>query len=92
VLEPCPHDGPIPLDALRDMIALTRALYVTFRGMGKGCDRQLAQLTQIGSSHSSRRSAARTAHADRRQALTGARQGRARRAGHLESQDGVGHG
>jgi hypothetical protein len=43
-----PHDGPIPLDALRDLIALTRALYVTFRGLGKGYDRQLEQLTHIG--------------------------------------------
>ena len=44
-----PHDGPIPLDALRDLIALTRSLYVTFRGMGKGYETQLSQLTQIGS-------------------------------------------
>lgn len=43
-----PHEGPIPLDALRDLIALTRALYVTFRGLGKGYDRQLEQLTHIG--------------------------------------------
>jgi hypothetical protein len=28
-----PYDGPSPLDALRDLIALTRALYVTFKGM-----------------------------------------------------------
>lgn len=42
------HDGPIPLDALRDLIALTRALYVTFKGMGKGYDTQLAALTAIG--------------------------------------------
>ena len=44
-----PHDGPIPLDALRDLIALTRALYVTFKGMGKGYDAQLTKLTAIGS-------------------------------------------
>lgn len=43
-----PHDGPIPLEALQDLIALTRALYVTFKGLGKGYDRQLAQLAQIG--------------------------------------------
>lgn len=43
------HDGPIPLDALRDLIALCRALYVTYRGMGSGYDAQLTQLTQIGS-------------------------------------------
>jgi hypothetical protein len=43
-----PHDGPLPLDALRDLIALCRALYVTFRGMGKGYDTQLHQLAQIG--------------------------------------------
>ena len=43
-----PHDGPLPLDALRDLIALTRALYVTFKGLGKGYDRQLSQLAQIG--------------------------------------------
>lgn len=42
------HEGPIPLDALRDLIALTRALYVTFKGMGKGYDAQLAALTAIG--------------------------------------------
>ena len=43
-----PHEGPIPLDALRDLIALTRALYVTFKGMGKGYDKQLSALTAIG--------------------------------------------
>lgn len=43
-----PHDGPIPLDALRDLIALTRALYVTFKGMGKGYATQLTALTGIG--------------------------------------------
>lgn len=43
-----PHDAPLPLDALRDLIALTRALYVTFRGMGAGYDRQLHELKQIG--------------------------------------------
>ena len=43
-----PHEGPIPLDALRDLIALTRALYVTFKGMGKGYDSQLSALTAIG--------------------------------------------
>jgi len=43
-----PHDGPIPLDALRDLIALCRALYLTFKGMGKGYDKQLTQLAQIG--------------------------------------------
>lgn len=43
-----PHDGPIPLDALRDLIALTRALYVTFKGMGKGYNAQLTALTAIG--------------------------------------------
>jgi hypothetical protein len=43
-----PHDGPIPLDALRDLIALCRALYVTFRGMGKGYDAQIATVSQIG--------------------------------------------
>jgi hypothetical protein len=43
-----PHEGPIPLDALSDLIALTRALYVTFKGMGKGYDTQLSQLTAIG--------------------------------------------
>ena len=48
LFEPVPHDGPIPLDALRDLIALTRALYVTFKGMGKGYDNQLAKLTTIG--------------------------------------------
>ncbi|MES1187219.1 MAG: hypothetical protein ABUL60_25610, partial [Myxococcales bacterium] len=42
------HEGPIPLDALRDLIALTRSLYVTFKGMGKGYDAQLAALTAIG--------------------------------------------
>lgn len=41
-------DDQIPLDALRDLIALARVLYVTFRGMGKGYDTQLTQLTQIG--------------------------------------------
>lgn len=46
--EQVPTDAPIPLDALRDLIALTRALYVTFRGMGKGYDTQLSQLTAIG--------------------------------------------
>jgi hypothetical protein len=42
------HDGPIPLDALRDLIALTRTLYVTFRGLGKDNDTQLAELAHIG--------------------------------------------
>jgi hypothetical protein len=27
-----PYDGPSPLDALRDLIALTRSLYITFKG------------------------------------------------------------
>jgi hypothetical protein len=43
-----PYDGPIPLDALRDLIALTRTLFVTFKGLGQGYDRQLELLTQIG--------------------------------------------
>ena len=43
-----PYDGPIPLDALRDLIALTRALYVTFKGMGQGYDTQLSALPAIG--------------------------------------------
>ena len=43
------HDGPIPLDARRDLLALCRALFVTFKGMGKGYDKQLNQLAQIGS-------------------------------------------
>jgi hypothetical protein len=30
------------------MIALTRSFYVTFKGLGKGYDTQLAQLTRIG--------------------------------------------
>jgi hypothetical protein len=41
-------DAPVPLEALRDLIALARTLYVTFRGMGAGYDRQLTQLKQIG--------------------------------------------
>lgn len=48
VLGSVPHDGPIPLDALRDLIALARSFYVTFKGMGKGYDKQVTQLTQIG--------------------------------------------
>jgi hypothetical protein len=43
-----PPDGPIPLDALRDLIALCRALYVTYQGLGKGYDVQLAKLRAIG--------------------------------------------
>lgn len=43
-----PHDAPVPLDALRDLIALTRAFYVTFKGMGAGYDKQLQKLAQIG--------------------------------------------
>ena len=43
-----PHDGQLPLDALQDLIALTRSLYVTFKGLGQGHDRQLSQLAQIG--------------------------------------------
>lgn len=43
-----PHDGPLPLDALRDLIALCRAFYVTFRSLGQGYDEQLTQLTAIG--------------------------------------------
>ncbi len=42
------NDAPLPLDALRDLIALCRTLYVTFRGLGQGYDQQLAQLTTIG--------------------------------------------
>jgi hypothetical protein len=47
-LDDVPHDGPIPLDALRDLIALARALYATFKGMGKGYDAQVTKLAQIG--------------------------------------------
>jgi len=43
-----PYEGPIPLEALRDLIALTRSLYVTFKGMGQGYDTQLSALTAIG--------------------------------------------
>ena len=43
-----PYDGPIPIDALKDLIALCRVLYVTFRGLGTGYDTQIAKLTQIG--------------------------------------------
>lgn len=43
-----PHDEQIPLEALRDLLALCRAFYVTFRGLGKGYDTQLSQLTAIG--------------------------------------------
>jgi hypothetical protein len=49
VLGVVPHDGQLPLEALQDLISLTRVLFLTFRGMGKGYDTQLAQLTQIGS-------------------------------------------
>lgn len=42
------HEQPVPLDALRDLIALARAFYVTFRGMGDGYDKQLDQLRRIG--------------------------------------------
>jgi len=45
---PVPHDGPIPLDALRDLISLARVLYITFRGLGKGYDAQIAKLAQVG--------------------------------------------
>lgn len=48
IVSPVPHDGPLPLDALRDLIALCRAFYVTFRSLGRGYDAQLTQLTQIG--------------------------------------------
>lgn len=41
-------EQPIPKEALRDLIALCRTLYVTFKGLGKGYDQQLTQLTQIG--------------------------------------------
>jgi hypothetical protein len=47
-LRDVPHDGPIPLDALRDLIALTRALYVTFKGLGKGYDQQLDKAQKGG--------------------------------------------
>ena len=43
-----PHDGQIPLDALRDLISLARALYITFRGLGKGYDAQIGKLAQVG--------------------------------------------
>lgn len=33
---------------LRDLIALCRAFYVTFRDLGQGYDEQLAQLSAIG--------------------------------------------
>jgi hypothetical protein len=42
------RDEQIPLDALRDLIALCRAFYLTFRGLGKGYDAQLTRLTAIG--------------------------------------------
>jgi hypothetical protein len=48
-MDPVSIDDPIPLDALRDLIALCRTLFVTYRGLGKGYDFQLAKLTQIGS-------------------------------------------
>jgi hypothetical protein len=43
-----PYDEPIPLDALRDLIALTRSLYVTYRGLGQGYETQLERLRHIG--------------------------------------------
>lgn len=42
------HEEPVPLDALRDLVALARAFYVTFKGMGAGYDEQLYQLRRIG--------------------------------------------
>jgi hypothetical protein len=44
-----PYDGPIPIDALRDLIALARALYATFVTMGPAYDDQRFKLRGIGS-------------------------------------------
>lgn len=43
-----PHDGPIPLDVLRDLIALARALYAAFGTMGPGYGVQRTKLAGIG--------------------------------------------
>jgi hypothetical protein len=43
-----PNDGQIPLEALRDLIALARALYAALRNMGPGYSDQLFQLRRIG--------------------------------------------
>jgi hypothetical protein len=44
-----PHDGPLPLEALRDLIAIARALYAAFGTMGPGYGAQRTKLAAIGS-------------------------------------------
>ncbi len=44
-----PHDGPIPLDALRDLLALARSLYAAFVAMGPAYDDQRFKVRGIGS-------------------------------------------
>lgn len=43
-----PNDGPLPIETVRDLLALARALYAVFSKMGKGYDAQLLKLRGIG--------------------------------------------
>ena len=41
-------DLPFPKEVVRDLIGITRALYVAFKGMGPAYADQLSRVTQIG--------------------------------------------
>lgn len=43
-----PNDGPIPIEVVRDLLALARALYATFQSMGPGYSDQLFRLRGVG--------------------------------------------
>ncbi len=38
------HEDPVPVEVVRDLLALARALYATFAKMGKAYDKQLFTL------------------------------------------------
>ena len=44
-----PHDGQLPLEVVRDLIALARALYAAFGAMVPGYGAQRTKLAGIGS-------------------------------------------
>jgi len=43
-----PNDGPIPIETVRDLLALARALYAAFARMGPSYEGHMHQLRGIG--------------------------------------------
>jgi hypothetical protein len=48
VLANVPHDGPLPLDTLRDLIGLARALYVAMGKMGPAYAEPRSKVMAVG--------------------------------------------